>query len=101
MPSETFLLRRNRQRDALDGRVRLSWLDEKGSPREVAVRAIDFSETGVSVQSERPLPVRAILQFQIDARQMKGSACVRWCSRHKLGFRAGLEFIGQVWAPKR
>lgn len=81
-------------------KVSLSWLDEKGIPRQQIGRTCDLSEGGFSVKIERPFRIRGIVQFQIENLQFKGSACVRWCTSYKLSYLAGLEFVGQAWVRR-
>src|ERR1700687_1813432 len=77
-----------------DGKVRLVWDNTRQETLASVARVVDVSVDGMQLASPHPLPVRQIIQFQLQGTYFEGSASVRNCFRTGVLFRIGVEFGG-------
>jgi hypothetical protein len=82
------------ERMRISGVVRIYWEDERGGQHFCRAEARDVSETGLSVTIRERVPLRALVQVECLANQVKGTANVRRCEQRGLDFIVGLEFMG-------
>ncbi|MFN7923699.1 MAG: PilZ domain-containing protein [Bryobacteraceae bacterium] len=88
-------IRRHKRRLA-DAKVHLSWSDDHGRQIFVRGRCVDISQSGMRVAVSDQVPVRAIVNFQVEGLHFRGSATVRSCTRVGMTHHAGLEFSGGI-----
>jgi hypothetical protein len=81
--------------------VTLMWSDSVGGKKEVTVRAVDWSGTGLGIDSPIGLAQGAIVNVRGDIEaegvihKLDCAAHIVWCERRPAGgFQAGLEFQG-------
>jgi hypothetical protein len=85
-------------REAVGGRVRISWVPAGGLTQYIVCNAVDISESGMRVASPEPLPVGQYVHVQFDSIGLRGNASVRCCLRKSVRHQIGLEFSsGVTW----
>ena len=85
---------RAHERVKISGHVRLFWEDERGEQHFCQAEAQDVSESGISVTLRERMPLRAVVQVESVANQVRGAANVRRCEQRGMNFDVGLEFVG-------
>jgi hypothetical protein len=68
--------------------VRLSWTSES-----VIVQAVEISEGGLTILSERPLPLQTEIEVAYRLRTDRSWVRVKGVVRHAEGDRVGVEFL--------
>ena len=85
---------RAHERVKISGSVRLFWEDERGQQHFCQAQARDVSASGISVTLRERMPLRAVVQVESVANQVRGAANVRRCEQRGVNFDVGLEFVG-------
>ena len=92
--------RRRARRYAVDeGLLEVSWLDLTGKMKVTRTRALDISETGISIQlPEAAMPM--LVRFRSERFRVQGAGSVKYCRPSAGMFIVGLEFIEDLhWRP--
>jgi len=55
---------------------------------------VEVSAAGLKLEVEKRISPGTRVTFRIDGIQLHGSGSVRYCIRHKLDYRVGVEFSG-------
>src|SRR5437868_726535 len=84
--------KRRKQRALFQCVLDLSWKDASGAARTLSVQAIDFSTSGVRVESSEPVEARTNVYVLAERYGVTGSASVRHCNRRGQKYMLGLEF---------
>ena len=92
---------RRHPREAIAGRVRVSWAPAGGPTQYLVCNAVDISESGLRISSKEALPVGQYIHFQFDGAGLRGPASVRSCCRTSIRNEIGLEFSNGVHWRKR
>src|SRR4051812_34962002 len=88
-------LRRN-ERVAVTERIALSWDDTPGQPRFSFAQCLNISPEGISIRSDKPMPVRAYVSLRSEKLHLTGTASVKYCIRKNNWYQVGLEFTPGV-----
>ena len=91
---------RSETRHAADAMVRLMWRSESGDDQYASVKTIDFSESGLRIRTPHRLEPRTYVTLVCESLGLRGSACVRHCTRQGPGYIVGLEFAGGMFRSK-
>jgi hypothetical protein len=78
-------------RQQVEQRVWVRWVDASGIPLGGRARSVDVSERGVRVLLERRVDLLSYVHVECHALKIAGLAVVRHCSRHGMGWVAGLQ----------
>ena len=68
------------------------WLTLCVNHRRILTRAVNLSGSGATVSSLFPIAVGSYVRIRSSISLLAGSARVRYCRRHGLVYRIGLEF---------
>lgn len=91
---------RAHERYPIKARVRLSWEDGDGHPRQCNGHCVDIGECGIGLIVDDPIPLRHYVGFRIPAIDLHGSGSVRFVKRRGLRHFLGIEFSGTTrWSP--
>jgi curved DNA-binding protein len=90
--------KRRKQRRLLDCVLDVSWHDSKGAGHTISARAIDVSNSGVSVEASQPIEPQTEVYVRAERYGLSGSTRVCHCSRRGTKYVLGLEFNGDVHA---
>ena len=74
----------------------ISWEDGRGQKRSLRVRGLNFSKSGVRVESAEELTPGAPVSLQAERHNLSGKATVRNCARRGSQFVIGLEFSDEI-----
>lgn len=86
--------RRRFERFTVTGKIKLNWKTPDGHSFAATARCLDVSETGVLLESERPVPVGALINLESADLHVAGIAAVCHCRPKGLKYLLGLEFRG-------
>jgi curved DNA-binding protein len=84
--------KRRKQRQLFECVLHLSWKDVSGMARMLPVHAIDFSQSGVRVESSEPIEPQTEVYVRAERYGLTGSTSVRHCNRRGPKYVLGLEF---------
>lgn len=88
------------RRSPLEGRVHISWQDERGIFKTSQVRGIDIGETGMLVEYQEPIALRTSVNVRAERYNLSTACSVRYCRANGPKYKIGLEFIGGFrWRP--
>jgi hypothetical protein len=84
--------KRRKQRQLFDCALEISWKDEAGTSRTLAVHAIDLSNSGIRVESSEPIELHTEAYVRAERYGLSGPTTVRHCARRGSKYVLGLEF---------
>jgi hypothetical protein len=73
-------------------RIALSWDETPGNPRFTFAKCLNISPEGISVRTDKPMPIRSYVSLRSEKLHLTGSASVKYCIRHNNWYQVGLEF---------
>lgn len=85
---------RRHQRRLADAKLQLSWTTEEGQSVFARGRCVNISQSGMRISIADKVPLRTIVNFQVEGLRFRGSGTVRSCTRIGLSHQVGLEFSG-------
>lgn len=89
---------RLRARHPAKGRLRLLWLSDDGRERIINASLVNISSTGLQIQVQDAIPVRARIHCNDVTLGIAGRGSVRYCNPSKGKYLVGLEFAdGTGW----
>jgi len=90
---------RREKRRALNSTVAISWRDRQGNEKQIQMRAIDISESGLRLESTELVEVHSGVHVQAEQDGFMASAYVRHCTRRGAVAHIGLEFVAGTKKP--
>jgi hypothetical protein len=85
---------RRRPRNPLTGKVKVYWKGDQGLSYQQISRCLDISPAGARLESNRPIPLRAMIRLESPDFHIAGLATVRHCNRRGMQYVVGVEFSG-------
>lgn len=85
---------RRENRVGAKSKALMTWMDETGNPMTSRGECIDVSPSGIRILIVAKIPIGTVVQVQAPDMRVHGSACVRTCSRDRMDYIVGLEFVG-------
>jgi hypothetical protein len=82
---------RQNQREPVQSRVWVRWVDENGVPLGGRVRSQDVSERGIRVQLDHRVTPYTYVHIECHELKLAGLAIVRHCTRQGMAWSAGLQ----------
>jgi hypothetical protein len=91
MPMEERMLERRWERRLLCADlVQIEWQDREGRPNTATAILEDISRTGACLQTDLPIPVKALVQVRHGRKTLEGT--VSYCAYHDIGYFMGITF---------
>jgi hypothetical protein len=79
--------------------VQVEWKDGAGWTRETTAILEDISRSGACLQTDVPVPVKALVRVRHGRKTLEGT--VRYCAYHEIGYFTGVTFVAkQEWSQK-
>jgi hypothetical protein len=80
--------------------VAIRWKDKSGWDHKATAVLDDISRSGACVQTEEPLPLRAMVQISCSKGRFEGS--VAYCFFREIGYYVGVKFTkGTSWSKRK
>lgn len=77
-----------------NGKINMTWSDEKGNSCSRHGDCMNLSSSGLKVKLDTQIPTRTVVTVKAKELALHGSASVRSCTRVGVKFEIGLEFVG-------
>ena len=83
---------RRHARVPFKARMQVSWKDSHSQVQNQPATCLDLSAEGARLETDAPIPVRAVITLYSTRYGSLGTASVRHCERHTLNYSIGVEF---------
>jgi hypothetical protein len=83
---------RRHARVPFKARMQVSWKDSHSQVQNQPATCLDLSAEGARLETDAPIPVRAVITLYSTRYGSLGTASVRHCVRHTLNYSIGVEF---------